>query len=141
MTYSLASIGEPPRDPSREKATPASDQQLLLAFFFICAVVSIVGIAFRILRKQVKKNTERQQLIPKIPPTEIAALVSKLAQEVLEIGAHQLDEPIEKLRITKGDFLSFLDNLELDHGLQVPASARTMSTSISRLISALCRGA
>ncbi|WP_367871399.1 hypothetical protein [Luteolibacter sp. Populi] len=114
---------------------------MLLAFFFICAVVSIVGIAFRILRKQVKKNTERQQLIPKIPPTEIAALVSKLAQEVLEIGAHQLDEPIEKLRITKGDFLSFLDNLELDHGLQVPASARTMSTSISRLISALCRGA
>jgi hypothetical protein len=47
---------------------------------------------------------------------------------------------MELLRIPRGDFLGFLDELEEDHDLPVPAWARAMSTSVSGVIAALCRG-
>lgn len=48
-----------------------------------------------------------------------------------------MDQSMEKLRIPPGDFLSFLDDLEQEHGLQVSDSARTMATSTSGVVSAL----
>jgi hypothetical protein len=113
---------------------------LLVLFFKISAIVVLALRVFRMLQERARKEASRLCPTPVAAPAEIAALVTELARRGLEIGSDQLDESMEKLRIPRGDFQRFLDDLEVDHGLSVPASARAMSTSISGVIAALCRG-
>ena len=112
----------------------------VLKLFFV--ISAVFGLAYRIFvgthnRSGNVAADRRSDAI--VDPARVTALVTKLAQESLGIGAHQLDDPMEKLRIPRGDFLRFLDDLEEDHGLAVPDSARSMSSSISGIVAALCR--
>lgn len=111
----------------------------LVLFFKISAVVFLAFRVFLWLRTRSESEAGRLYAGSLTAPAEIAELVAKLARQNLEIGAEQLDEPMEKLRIPRGDFLRFLDDLEVDYGLSVPASARSMSASISGITEALCQ--
>ena len=113
---------------------------VLVLLFKISAFVFAAFQIFLRLQKRAENEASRPRSGALAAPAEIAALVAKLAHESLEIGSHQLDESMDKLRIPRGDFLRFLDDLEVDHGLSVPASARAMSTSISGIVAALCQG-
>lgn len=104
------------------------------------SILFLIARASDIAQGAAKKSQQDCYKPPAIPPAEVQALVAGLAQDVLGIGPHQLDEPMEKLRIARGDYLTFLEDLEQDHGLRVPTSARAMSTSISGVVAALCAG-
>jgi hypothetical protein len=116
------------------------DESLLLLFFAICGFLGGGHVIFRFLQARAEKDASYPRPVPLAAHAEIAALVAGLAHRSLDIGSDQLDEPMEKLRIPRGDFLRFLDDLEEDHGLFVPASARAMSTSVSGVIAAICQG-
>jgi hypothetical protein len=121
-------------------AASTGDEQVMLWFFLLCSVVLVALRVFGLLPGQVQGKAGGPPSASGRPPAEIASIVSGLAQRSLSIGSHQLDESMELLRIPRGDFLGFLDELEEDHDLPVPASARAMSTSVSGVIAALCRG-
>ena len=131
-------IGRPPLAASVQKdVRPVSDKTFLIIVFAVIGIFLLIARTSAWAERAAKKAAQNPYTPPTIPPAELATLVATLAQDILGIGAHQLDEPMEKLRITRGDFLTFLDDLEQDHGLRVPASARAMSTSISGVVAAL----
>ena len=139
MDTSLAITGQPPADTKRD-SRPPTDREQNLWFYFLCIPFALVFLFTRISadrRKQAQKNHASRRKTPPMPAAEITARVTRLAKEQLNIAPHQFEDSMEKLQIPRGDFLSFLDDLEQDHGLQMPPSARSMSTSISGLIADL----
>jgi hypothetical protein len=139
MIHFLASFGSFPWQSFLGKAPMESDSYLLRLFYLLCGLVGIAFGVFRRLQAQAQKEASRPRPAATIAPGEIASVVAGLAHSSLGIGSHQVNESMEKLRIPRGDFLRFLDDLEVDHDLSVPASARAMSTSISGVIAALCQ--
>ena len=138
MNPLLGSFVSIPWQPCLGNASMESEENLLRLFYLLCCLAVIVGRVLRSRHVQVQQEAGCPRPTVTVTPAEVGALVGQLAQEILGIGPEQLNESMEDLRIPRGDYLGFLDELEEEHGLPVPAPARAMSMSISGVVAAIC---
>jgi len=138
MNYLTASMESFQGLSSSGEAPLGLEDYLMRLFYLLCGVGGLVIGAIRWHKARADEEAGQSRPTPTVAPAEVAGLVGRLAQEILGIGPEQLNESMEDLRIPRGDYLGFLDELEEEHDLPVPAPARAMSMSISGVVAAIC---
>lgn len=104
--------------------------------FPVGSIYAVFAVAFLLSSFRPKWQPSPSE-VAAMPAIEIRGLVERAAGDSLGIGGPQIERSMDDLKIPLGEFQRFLEDLQIDYGLEVPKHAWKGSTSIAGVVAAL----